>query len=538
MPLPSPNSLTLPRVSPRAAARRFQAPAWSVYFVLLLGTFLVAGRASLFRDPGVFWHTSFGQRILSRGGIPRVDVHSLTRGGQTWLDLQWLGECVMAAAWNWGGWDTQLLLTAVVIAVTYAWLARRFLVAGAHPFVVFAPSALVLAASSHHFHVRPHLASIGLLGVTLAILADVERCRKPLAHLAWLTPLFIVWANIHGGVLGGLATVIMVTGLWAMRAVFRRRIDLPPAPIDSLASAFAVCGLALTAALALLVTPHGWEGLVTCIEIMRMPLPNIIQEHRPLNFLRVEGVAVVLLAVSYLSLLWQAGWKQLRATWLVPLVWLPLACLRVRHAPLFAITCGVSLAEMLPGSRLAAWLGEHGLWLATPAENATDAHAETASPATAQSLRRGWTLALAPVLLVLIVQWSAVSAPLVGRGWAQPEAAGWPLSLAPELRQLAFRQKRPLRVFNQLHYGGFVIFSCPDARVFIDDRCELYGGDLLTEYAAAEASQPEHFRVWDRQRQFDVALVASGSPFDHFLSSEPGWQLHRSTPAAVLYVRQ
>ena len=49
-----------------------------------------------------------------------------------------------------------------------------------------------------------------------------------------------------------------------------------------------------------------------------------------------------------------------RVTWLLPVVWLALACSRVRNAPLFALTAALALAEFLPQVRWARWLSDRG----------------------------------------------------------------------------------------------------------------------------------------------------------------------------------
>ena len=46
-------------------------------------------------------------------------------------------------------------------------------------------------------------------------------------------------------------------------------------------------------------------------------------------------------------------------TWLLPLVWLYLATTRIRHAPLFAVMASVTLADLFPQTRWAAWLEKH-----------------------------------------------------------------------------------------------------------------------------------------------------------------------------------
>ncbi len=540
-----PTNAILPKASQatRGTPRWLHAPDWAWTFVVLFLLLMVVGRDKLFRDPGVFWHTAFGEKIISGGGIPVVDEHSLTRFGKTWLDLQWLGECGMALAYRIGGWDTLLLLGAITLAAIYAWLAKRFVDSGLSIVVGGAILAIVLSASSHHFHVRPHLASIAFLGLTVALLVDIESRRKPLKSLLWLTPLFVIWANIHGGVLGGLATLVFVVAGWFVSNPLRRE-----SPLQTAGAKFVSLAAVLAATAALFVTPHGIAGVETCIRLMRMPLPDVIQEHRPLNVFRVEGVAVVLLAIAYVAALRSIGFRKLRVTWLLPAVWLALAFLRVRHAPLFAISWGVVVAEMLRYSPARFWLAEHGLWRADDGE-AGQAKSKEELPARIgqprdgeqkageqkSGLRHGLAFAAVPVLFALALQAGSIPAPVLGHGWADLEGAGWPMPLADDLARLQSEQDRPLRVFNQLHYGGFVIFHQPQARVFIDDRCELYGFGLLSRYSNAESHEPAKLDEWFGKYKFDAALVATGSPFDVYLANAQYCELISKSETASLY---
>ncbi|MEX0615922.1 MAG: hypothetical protein WD177_08435, partial [Methylophaga sp.] len=91
------------------------------------------------------------------------------------------------------------------------------------------------------------------------------------------------------------------------------------------------------------------------------------------------------------------------------------------------------------------------------------------------------------------------------------------------------------KIFNQLDFGGILIFHCPRLKIFIDDRCELFGEAALREYCEAEASRPEAIHRWQSQYGFRAALVRSGSPFDRYLERQGDWELLKRCPAAALY---
>ena len=95
---------------------------------------------------------------------------------------------------------------------------------------------------------------------------------------------------------------------------------------------------------------------------MSMSLPDLIIEHAPLEPSTSHGMIVILLFVIYLGVFAATPRAWLRVTFWLPMVWFVLTCMRIRHAPLFAIVAGVALADLLPQSRLAAWLVRRG-WL-------------------------------------------------------------------------------------------------------------------------------------------------------------------------------
>src|SRR5262249_52961444 len=152
--------------------------------------------------------------------------------------------------------------------------------------------------------------------------------------------------------LGGLATVGLVLGWWIFSWLVRR-----PSPVQSGRHAALLLGLLVVCGLTALVNPYGAGVPRTWIAIMDSPvLPSVIVEHAPLNIAESSGIFVVVLGGVYILAVLGLKLQWPRGTWLVPLVWLAQAFLRVRHAPLFAVTALVALAEVLPQTRYAAWL--------------------------------------------------------------------------------------------------------------------------------------------------------------------------------------
>jgi hypothetical protein len=527
----------LPERAEAAAGGNRVAPA--AFFLVIWLALLAFGRNTLLQDPGTFWHLVLGERLLAAGEATRYDSFTFTFDGQPWLSLQWLGEAAMATAFRAGGWDTLLLLTVTVLATTYAWLAGRLMRGGLHWLPTAVLVAIVIAASSHHFHARPHVATIAFLGITVAWLSDVESRHARLRRLWLLVPVFVLWTNIHGGVLGGLVTVGIVVGGGCLLALVRRERTL------RCRDWLALAALVLCLASSLLANPYGLEMPRAWLRIMAMPLPEMIQEHRPLSLLRPEGWMVTALAAAYLGLLIDA-WVQRRMqrqgvaaiTWLVPLVWLCLTLGRVRHAPLFAIAAAVVMADILPHTRLARWLAKWELFTLARRASEGGSPSIVAPPSLARRARVRWWL-LAPLLAVatgLALQVGRLAVPVLGHNWARHDDARWPVELLPELRSL--EAERPgARLINALDFGGFVAFHAPRLKTFIDDRCELFGGEFLADYAEAEGRRPERIDEWAAHYDCEAALVRARSPFDRYLRTSPRWRLVRESRAGALFRR-
>ncbi|NQT40774.1 MAG: hypothetical protein HQ581_24985, partial [Planctomycetes bacterium] len=397
---------------------------------------LVAGRSKLFRDPGTFWHTSFGQRMLETGEPIGVDSWSFTHAGQPWVASQWAPECVMALVYRLGGWDALLLVAVSLLAALYAWVGARLHGRGLHPIGVVLLIALVLAASSHQFHVRPLILSLVFTAATFALLVDVEAGRTRLRALWWLPPLFVVWTNVHGGVLGGLGTLGLVAGGWISAALLGRA-----SPVENRRQGVQLALVVAACMLSVLVNPYGLDLPRTWFTVLRLPLVDLVQEHAPLfRSDGMESAMTVLLGALYAVALVGVLPRWPRIIWLLPVVWFVLACGRIRHAPLFALTAALALADMLPHTRWAEWLRRHEFL--TPQE----------SPPGDRPRQFSWRPALIPAIVViatLSLTCAAIRLPGLPQPLARFDPSHWPVEMVEPLHEIGGDGPGETRIFNE-----------------------------------------------------------------------------------------
>jgi hypothetical protein len=481
----------------------------------------IGGRGNLFGDPGSLWHIAVGEQILRQVELPHTDSFSFTRGGDAWLAQWWLAECALALLARLGGLDLIALAAVTLMAGFQSWLYHRCLRSGMHPLLALLLICLTLLGTLFHFHPRPHLLTLFLVGWTCACLCDFEAGRTSLARLFGLVPVYVIWANVHGGMVGGVACLAAAGLGWCLTPFIGG-----PTPLRG-RQYLGYAGLVLLCALAAFANPYGADLPRVWFALMSSPvLPRLIQEHGPLQNSGSVAWIVYLLAALYLVALLGVPLRRWRVTWLLPLAWLALTWTRIRYGPLFAVTATIALADAYPHFRWTGWLARKGSVVFRPRPPAA---------------RPGWPALLLPAALVaacVVLQTANVRVPVFGAGWAQLDPTYLPVGLLPELREYEHGHPPGTPVFNDMLFGGFLIYYTPGLRVFIDDRCELYGDEGLQEYAHAYFDNPEEIDYWQQRYHFEAALVQTGSRFDRHLRDSDEWTLVGETKPATFFVRK
>jgi hypothetical protein len=291
-----------------------------------------------------------------------------------------------------------------------------------------------------------------------------------------------------------------------------------------------VLGIAAACALTALVNPYGTDLVRTWHVIMGAPeLKEIIREHSPLDPTQLYAWPVIALAAVYGFLLVGVPLRQWRVSWLLPLVWLVLAFDRVRHAPLFAVATLAAVAAVWPHTRWAAWLRQHRPDLYQPP-------AEDARTPLGANL---WLPAVA-VLTAFALQVARVEVPVIGSGWARHDPQYWPVELLDVLKEHEPHSATGNHLFNDYIDGGFVIYHAPGYKVFVDDRCEVFGGPWLLDFVRANSEgTAAAVSKWEAEYgRFDFALTRTGTGFDDFFAHSAEWRLVKHTEVANFYQRK
>jgi len=436
-------------------------------------------------DGDTFWHLAAGQWMLDHGRVLTTDIFSHTVAGKPWNTHEWLAEVLMALAYRAGGWSGLVVLGGVcagaAAALLAAWL-QRFL----RPPTLLCVLLLSFSVTAPSLLVRPHLVALPALAFWTAGLLQAREAQR--APPLWLAGVMLVWANLHGGFVLGLALI----AAFALDAL----VEAPAARRLAVVRDWGVFALASLAAS--LVTPFGVGSLLYPFQIMGMSsLPGIV-EWRPADFSRVSALEIGLFAALFVLLSRGARIPPVRL--LLLLLLLHMALQHTRHQIVLAVTGVMLLAEPLgaalspPGGRASVVVGRR--WIVGGALVA---------------------ILLAGVrLAVPIVRSDGPTAPISA-------LAHVPAALAA----------RP--VFNDYGFGGYLIWR--GVRPFIDGRSDMYG-DAFTQayFRAVRPDAKELGRLLERYR-IDWTLLAARDPSVEVMDATPGWRRLYGDKTAVVHVR-
>lgn len=431
-----------------------------------------------------------GIRMIDDRTILTRDVFTYTVGGRPWLNQQWAGEIVLGGLFRAVGWRGLVFVRALLASVAAGAVLTRTRSKGADPFVA---GCVVLVGLEVAFllpgagALRPQLLAVPLFLVTLWVLdarhADPRR-------LAWLVPVQVVWANVHGSfvLLTALTGIAFLCDLVARR---RREASWTGAVV-------------LASLVAPLVSPLGFGTYRYLGDLLLSPVVReIIDEWQPLW--RRSPAGLVFLAVAIVAIV-----------------------VAIRHG-----TRRPTLEEglqLLMFTGLAVWSGRNLLWWAL------------ATSPIVGGLLAGWhpersgtrrTTALVAAGLAVLLLIGTVRVTTV-------EPAEALLSEAPTQAltdAVVAATQDGARVFDGW-WGWWFELQLPTVPMFIDPRAELFPDQVWGDYFTITHARAGWRRALDR---WNVDVVVANKRYHErlirLLRADAAWTLRHEDPEGVVFTR-
>ena len=453
-------------------------------------------------DPDIWWHLKVGDWIIDHVALPHVGILSRTAANRPWVAYSWGYEVLLSRAYAWFGLVGigvfgGLLTVAVAFAIYWMLhrLSGRFWFSGVG-------AAIVCSAFLFDGSPRPFFFSIALFVVTLTLLLEAQRSGR-IEALYWLPLIFLVWANLHiqfiyGLFLVGLYVGVNVAQRMAGAVGFAPSfLTSPTLPAIKLIGLFVACGLAT------ICGPNFYHPYQVVLEYSKAKFAySVIIELQPLSFRYAsQFIELLIAAAGFYAVGFQ---KKLDPFKLALLSIASVVAFRTMRDGWFICLPAAACLADFPAS-----------------EEACDGRASRAEAA-------GIAGALTILLLLLLNPTD-----MTQRGLDRAISVEYPVNAINLLR----RNPVPGPLYNNLNWGGFLMWYMPEYPVAIDGRNDLYGDELdklFYDSQSAEAS----YKTDPYLNEAGVVLLDSKVPLAKILTVDPRFQLVYRDEIATVYARR
>jgi hypothetical protein len=520
--------------------RRLLPSASDLVFLTLLGLLTFTNLSvRLLGDAGIGWHIRTGQLILAdHAAVPHSDPFSATMSGKPWFAWEWYYDVIVGLLDSKAGLNGVVLLTALIIATTFAWTFGLLVRCGANIVVAVILILLAASASMIHFLARPHVISWLLTLIWFVFLESATGAfpfprsyfeSRRLGLLNILPFSMLLWVNVHGGFLVGfvLLAIYWCSAVWEW---FRLKDDPFDEALQKFRAGRLVRTLTIMGALsvaATFVNPYGYHlHLHIYRYLTNRFLMDHIDEFQSPNF---HGVAQKCFAVLLLLALVGLAVKSRNAI-----------DRRIRPSQilliLFAVYSGLYASRNIPVASLLLILVT-GPWLSEAILNLAQRRSLANFLQRMQAVESSLTGHLWPLACVALSCWIAVHGGSLGKSRlmnAHFSAQRFPVAAVDYLQAHPGQSA----ILAPDYWGGYLIYRLyPQIKVVIDDRHDFYGEQYLKSYLKMIHLEPG-WSDFLTQQDVRCVIVPKDAALANILLETPAWQPIYRDEVAITFVRE
>lgn len=240
--------------------------------ILYLAVFLFS--INLPTDPDLGWHLKYGEYFFKTGTVLRENIYSTMMSGYPWTNHSWASDLLIYFSYSGFGFMGISVLGAGIVTLTFFVLSKAFKLSLWNKAIIF-PLLLLFVSNVNAVSFRSQMMSYFFTAVLIYVLTKYQENPK---NLLFAIPLFLIWANFHGGFIIGLvifAGFIGTTKLLELRKNFNIKSFFSNVKYETLV----VIGVLLVT----LINPFGYGVYMESFNHFGNPWLKYISEWAPFN---------------------------------------------------------------------------------------------------------------------------------------------------------------------------------------------------------------------------------------------------------------
>jgi hypothetical protein len=459
------------------------------------------GSETTVRDPDLWWHLKVGDWIVQHHAVPYVGIFSRTAGTRPWIAYSWGYEVLLSRVYAWSGLLGLALfgiLLTMAVAFALFWMLHRL---SGRFWVAWILSLVGCFAYLFSLMPRPVFVTMILFTIMLTFLLEDQRTGR-MQLLWWLPLVFVLWANIHIQFIYGLFVLGLFMGINLLqRLASWVGIELgflqpPTLPLSGLIGVLCACFAAS------FIGPYTYHlyHVVAAYSNSHVPY-STIQELSAFDFKHLTQYVLLLLTAGAF---FAVGWpRKLDVFKFLLLIIASVIAFRTARDAWFVSICAAAFIADLPAGERAP------------------------TPVLKLPELAGLGAVLA-ILMLLIARNIGFNTRNLDRAISRV----YPVDAVNFVRKSSF----PGPLYNDLDWGGFLIWYMPQYPVVVDGRNDLYGDEL--DQLTFNTSQGESYTSDPYLNEAGLALLPKETPLAKALTIDSRFRLIYKDRIAVVFVRK
>lgn len=448
-------------------------------------------------DPDFFWHLKYGELTLKQGPISH-NPFSYTFSDYKFYDYQWLSHVLIYSIHKIGG---NILLAAVYGLIVFVSVYLSINNPICHMASKKVKNILLffsLVILSPIIGIRPQMISILGVSVTFFILIKYLKYKSKLIYI--LPFVTLIWVNSHPGFLAGIVLQILFLSIETLKRILRKIEILDK--VDSIykkqPSIKPMLFVSLVSIISTIITPFGINILIQSVKFsFDSYAAEHISEWLPPSFISISGIfAILYLIIIIISFFKRNNTNLLSVS--IGIIFGYMCLSAIRHLPLFVILT-IPLIATAKYWKYIKYLDSKIFIL--------------------QITKTLFTLTATIIFLCNTLNFIILNT----NNSLLYKRSKFPYKAVRFLKDKKFEGN----IFNKYGWGGFLIQTYPEKKVFIDGRMtswKISNRQILVIYREISNLNKSDWREQLNRYNIRIVLLDKQTPLANALSTLENWE--------------
>jgi len=524
---------------------------WGLFYVFIFAICL--SNTSSYLDPDFGWHLKTGQEIIAEKSVPHINKVNYTLEGQRWVDHEWLSEVFLYKNYEYFGYQGIEIIFSLLIVLIF-FILNYFIGkangANKNNLYLLAPIEIFgLIAAMPSFGVR--LQEIGLLFFLLLLLIIYRYEQTKNYKVLWfLLPLLYLWSNLHGTFLIAFFIFGLFAGAKILEIILHKKWPnkfVEQKNVFSIKQILIFIGIATLSIITTLLTPYGLELYSFLIGYGNSYYLTAISEWLPQWFFPFSYPQLLFISFTLATIILSfyysfKNWKNLKIFEILLIIALAIMALKSRrHTQLLVIAALPFIFNFI----------KNFLEITIPEKN--NSKKSSITDKISQSF----------IIIVLII---SIGSKIITTNHVKNPFTQFCGDYA--CAGINFLKNNPqydnANIYNAYAWGGFMIWTYPERKIFIDGRMpqmEYEQYTILQEYKsfykedeiAAKIikhniglffleNKKENIKLsWIEKNFFMINEDRVNSQKDElreYLNASPDWEIVYQDEVSIIYAKK